>query len=109
MTRVAAGRARHPKCYRSDSDGAAVGTGLLPCDILGSRTGWWSRDSVDPNREYVLFASTGVGLGYLLTALLNSAYYAWRTGSAFAIDMREFHYVSVSKNAGFFEHFALEY
>lgn len=64
---------------------------------------------MDPNREYVLFASTGVGLGYLLTALLNSAYYAWRTGSAFAIDMREFHYVSARKNAGFFEHFALEY
>ena len=45
----------------------------------------------------------------MLTALLNSVYHAWHTGSAFAIDMREFHYVSVSKHAGFFEHFALEY
>ena len=64
--------------------------------------------SVGSDRKYVLFVATGVGLGHLLGAILNSAYYAWRTDRALALDMREFHYVSGDKHAGFFEHFALE-
>ena len=64
--------------------------------------------SVDPDRKYVLFVATGVGLGHLLGAVLNSAYYAWRTGRTLVLDMREFHYVTGDKHAGFFEHFALE-
>ena len=64
--------------------------------------------ALDTERKYVLFVATGVGLGHLLGALLNSAYYAWRTGRALALDMREFHYVTGDKHAGFFEQFALE-
>jgi Flp pilus assembly protein TadD len=64
--------------------------------------------TVDPNRKYVLFVTKDVGLGHLLGAILNSAYYAWRTGRALALDMREFHYVSGNKHTGFFEHFSLE-
>jgi hypothetical protein len=63
---------------------------------------------MDTDKKYVLFVATGVGLGHLLTAVLNSAYYAWRTGRALALDMREFHYVAGDKHAGFFEHFSLE-
>ena len=33
---------------------------------------------MDPDRKYVLFVATGVGLGHFLGAVLNSAYYAWR-------------------------------
>ena len=31
---------------------------------------------MDTDKKYVLFVTTPVGLGHLLTALLNSAYYA---------------------------------
>jgi tetratricopeptide (TPR) repeat protein len=63
---------------------------------------------MDADRKYVLFAAKAVDLGHLLTALMNSAYYAYRTNRILALDMREFLYASGDRHAAFFEHFALE-
>jgi len=63
---------------------------------------------VDTDRKYVLFVATAVGLGHLFTAVLNSAYYAWRTGRVLALDMRDYLYASGDRHAAFFEHFSLE-
>jgi Flp pilus assembly protein TadD len=64
--------------------------------------------SVDTDRKYVLFVATAVGLGHLLKAVLNSAYYAYRTGRVLALDMRDNLYSTGDKHAAFFEHFSLE-
>jgi Flp pilus assembly protein TadD len=64
--------------------------------------------SVDTDRKYVLFVATAAGLGHLLKALLNSAYYAYRTGRVLALDMRDNLYSTGDKHAAFFEHFSLE-
>jgi len=63
---------------------------------------------MDTDRKYLLFAAKPVDLGHLLTALMNSAYYAYRTNRILALDMREFLYASGDRHAAFFEHFALE-
>ena len=62
-----------------------------------------------PNdRRYVLFVATQVGLGHLFTALLNSAYYAWRTGRTLALDMRDLLYFDGDRQAAFLDHFGLD-
>jgi hypothetical protein len=61
------------------------------------------------NKRFVLFASTGVGLGHLLTAIISTAYYAWRTGRVLALDMREVHFFAKNNHAAFFENFALNF
>jgi len=63
---------------------------------------------MDTDRKYVLFVTRGVGLGHLLTAVLNSAYYAYMTGRVLALDMRDYLYASGDRHAAFFEHFSLQ-
>lgn len=60
-------------------------------------------------RKYLLFPSTPVGIGHLFTAMLNSAYYAYRTGRVLALDMRQSLYFNTNQHAAFFEHFGFEF
>ncbi len=64
---------------------------------------------MDTDRKYVLMVANSVGLGHLLTAVLNSAYYAYRTGRVLALDMRDNLYSTGDKHAAFFEYFSLEF
>jgi tetratricopeptide (TPR) repeat protein len=59
--------------------------------------------------KYLLFDTAEVGLGHLFTAILHSAYYAWRTGRILALDMRRFHYVKENKHATFLENFGFDF
>lgn len=59
--------------------------------------------------RYLLFIANGVGIGHLFTAVLHSAYYAYRTGRALVLDMREVAYFGSDKHAAFFECFGFEF
>jgi Flp pilus assembly protein TadD len=61
------------------------------------------------DRKYLLFAIATAGLGHVFTSLLNSAYYAWRTGRVLALDMRNFSYFKTDTHAAFFENFGFEF
>jgi Flp pilus assembly protein TadD len=61
------------------------------------------------DKKYVVFAATGVGLGHLLSALMSTAYYAWRHGCVLALDMREVHFFAQNNHEAFFENFALQF
>jgi tetratricopeptide (TPR) repeat protein len=59
--------------------------------------------------RYLLFVANAVGLGHLFTAILHSAYYAWRTQRALVLDMRQVAYFAADKHAAFFECFGFEF
>lgn len=61
------------------------------------------------DQKYLLFVMGGAGLGHVLTSLLNSAYYAWRTGRVLALDMRGFSYFKSDGHASFLENFGFEF
>jgi Flp pilus assembly protein TadD len=58
-------------------------------------------------KKYLVFTATAVGLGHLLAAILGSAFYAYRTGRVFAMDMRESAYFSSDSHNAFFDNFEL--
>ncbi|MDR3529540.1 MAG: tetratricopeptide repeat protein [Rhodopila sp.] len=57
------------------------------------------------SRKHLVFVCTEVGVGHLLTALLHSAYYAFKTDRTLAIDMRRFFYFRNNRHAEFLKHF----
>jgi Flp pilus assembly protein TadD len=62
------------------------------------------------HKKYVVFVCTEVGVGHLLGALLHSAYYAFMTGRALALDMRRFSYAKRGYgHAMFLENFGWEF
>jgi len=66
-----------------------------------------SRGQAGVEQTYLIFAANGVGLGHLMAAILANAYYAWRTGRVFCMDMREVIFFSDDAHNAFFEHFRL--
>lgn len=61
------------------------------------------------SNQYVVFSATEVGIGHLLSALLHSAYYAFKTGRKLALDMRRFFYFSTDRHQRFLENFSWEF
>ncbi len=63
---------------------------------------------VSLDKKYLIFAATGVGLGHLMGAILGSAFYAYRTGRVFAMDMREVIFFDRDAHDAFFENFEVQ-
>lgn len=66
-------------------------------------------EEIRKSKKIVLFSATGVGLGHLLSALISTAYYAWKTNRVLALDMREVHFFAKDNHNAFFRNFELAF